>query len=100
MQSPLSLKRTFRTISSMLTLAALAYPLGAQYNASPQRDNPTNLPEQQSAYSRSVVESAAFADQKEDPTASTYALEFLPAHPDIATDLTVQPAAPTGASTR
>ncbi|MGA2276646.1 MAG: tetratricopeptide repeat protein [Terracidiphilus sp.] len=31
-------------------------------------------------------ESAAFADQKDDPTASTYALEFLRKHPDITSE--------------
>ena len=51
-------------------------------------------------------ESAAFADQKDDPTASTYALEFLRKHPEITSesvpwhthsDLTAQPAAGGGA---
>jgi tetratricopeptide (TPR) repeat protein len=31
-------------------------------------------------------ESAAFADQKDDPTASTYALEFLRKHPEITSE--------------
>ncbi len=30
------------------------------------------------------VEAAAFADEKDDPTASTYALEYLRKHPDVA----------------
>jgi tetratricopeptide (TPR) repeat protein len=33
---------------------------------------------------RAAVESAEFADQKDDPTASTYALEFLRKHPEVA----------------
>jgi hypothetical protein len=28
-------------------------------------------------------EAAAFADQKDDPTANTYALEYLRTHPDV-----------------
>jgi Tfp pilus assembly protein PilF/thiol-disulfide isomerase/thioredoxin len=53
-------------------------------------------------------ESAAFADQKDDPTASTYALEYLRKHPEITSesvpwhkhsDLAEQPAADGGAST-
>lgn len=28
-------------------------------------------------------EAAAFADQKDDPTANTYALEFLAKHPEV-----------------
>lgn len=35
---------------------------------------------------KAVAESAMFADQKDDPTASTYALEFLRKHTDIATE--------------
>ncbi len=31
-----------------------------------------------------AIESAKFADQKDDPTASTYALEFLQKHPEVA----------------
>ena len=47
-------------------------------------------------------EASAFADQKDDPTASTYALEFLRKHPEITSesvpwhthsDVTAQPAA-------
>ena len=34
-------------------------------------------------------ESAAFADQKDDPTASTYALEFLAKHPEVASESVV-----------
>ncbi len=58
---------------------------------------------------KAAVESAAFADQKDDPTASTYALEFLRDHPEIAsesvpwhthTDLTRQAAATAGTSGR
>jgi Flp pilus assembly protein TadD len=54
-------------------------------------------------------ESAAFADQKDDPTASTYALEFLRKHPEIASesvpwhthsDLEPQPAAGGGAGSQ
>jgi Tfp pilus assembly protein PilF len=54
-------------------------------------------------------ESAAFADQKDDPTASTYALEFLRKHPEITSesvpwhthsDLAAQPAAGGGAGTQ
>jgi Flp pilus assembly protein TadD len=32
---------------------------------------------------KAAIEAAAFADQKDDPTASTYALEFLRSHPEI-----------------
>jgi len=54
-------------------------------------------------------ESAAFADQKDDPTASTYALEFLRKHPEITSesvpwhthsDLEPQPAAGGGAGSQ
>ncbi len=54
-------------------------------------------------------ESAAFADQKDDPTASTYALEFLRKHPEITSesvpwhkhsDFTAQSAASEGAGAR
>jgi hypothetical protein len=31
-------------------------------------------------------EASAFADQKDDPTASTYALEFLRKHPEITSE--------------
>ena len=31
-------------------------------------------------------EAAAFADQKDDPTASTYALEYLRKHPEITSE--------------
>jgi tetratricopeptide (TPR) repeat protein len=33
-----------------------------------------------------AIEAAAFADQKDDPTASTYALEYLRDHPEIASE--------------
>jgi tetratricopeptide (TPR) repeat protein len=33
---------------------------------------------------KATIESAKFADQKDDPTASTYALEFLRKHPEVA----------------
>jgi len=33
---------------------------------------------------KAAIESAKFADQKDDPTASTYALEFLRRHPEVA----------------
>jgi tetratricopeptide (TPR) repeat protein len=33
---------------------------------------------------KAAIESAKFADQKDDPTASTYALEFLSKHPEVA----------------
>ena len=33
---------------------------------------------------KSAIESAKFADQKDDPTASEYALEFLRKHPEVA----------------
>jgi tetratricopeptide (TPR) repeat protein len=33
---------------------------------------------------KAAIESAKFADQKDDPTASTYALEFLRKHPEVA----------------
>ena len=33
---------------------------------------------------KAAIESAKFADQKDDPTASTYALEFLGKHPEVA----------------
>jgi Flp pilus assembly protein TadD len=54
-------------------------------------------------------ESAAFADQKDDPTASTYALEFLRKHPEITSesvpwhthnDLSEQPSGSGGANTQ
>jgi tetratricopeptide (TPR) repeat protein len=52
---------------------------------------------------RAAIESAKFADQKDDPTASTYALEFLGKHPEVAAesvtwhthDLTGDPRRPT-----
>jgi tetratricopeptide (TPR) repeat protein len=33
---------------------------------------------------KAAIESARFADQKDDPAASTYALEFLAKHPEVA----------------
>ena len=38
---------------------------------------------------KAAVESAKFADQKDDPTASTYALEFLGKHPEVAAESVV-----------
>ncbi|HET6205821.1 MAG TPA: tetratricopeptide repeat protein [Terracidiphilus sp.] len=38
---------------------------------------------------RATIESAKFADQKDDPTASTYALEFLGKHPEVAAESVV-----------
>jgi tetratricopeptide (TPR) repeat protein len=38
---------------------------------------------------KAAVESAKFADQKDDPTASTYALEFLRKHPEVASESVV-----------
>lgn len=38
---------------------------------------------------KAAIESAKFADQKDDPTASTYALEFLRKHPEIASESVV-----------
>jgi len=35
---------------------------------------------------KAAIESAKFADQKDDPTASTYALEFLGKHPEVAAE--------------
>jgi len=35
---------------------------------------------------KSAHEAAEFADQKDDPTANTYALEYLAKHPDVATE--------------
>ena len=35
---------------------------------------------------KAAVESAKFADQKDDPTASTYALQFLRKHPEVASE--------------
>ena len=35
---------------------------------------------------KAAIEAAAFADQKDDPTASTYALEYLRDHPEIASE--------------
>jgi tetratricopeptide (TPR) repeat protein len=35
---------------------------------------------------KAAIESAKFADQKDDPTASTYALEFLRKHPEVASE--------------
>jgi tetratricopeptide (TPR) repeat protein len=38
---------------------------------------------------KAAVESAKFADQKDDPTASSYALEFLSKHPEVAAESVV-----------
>ncbi len=38
---------------------------------------------------RAAIESAKFADQKDDPTASTYALQFLGKHPEVAAESVV-----------
>ena len=38
---------------------------------------------------RAAIESAKFADQKDDPTASVYALEFLRKHPEVAAESVV-----------
>ncbi len=38
---------------------------------------------------KAAVESAMFADQKDDPTASTYALEYLGKHPEVAAESVV-----------
>jgi len=38
---------------------------------------------------KAAIESARFADQKDDPTASTYALEFLRKHPEVASESVV-----------
>ena len=38
---------------------------------------------------KSAIESAKFADQKDDPTASVYALEFLRKHPEVAAESVV-----------
>lgn len=38
---------------------------------------------------KAAVESAKFADQKDDPTASSYALEFLRKHPEVASESVV-----------
>jgi tetratricopeptide (TPR) repeat protein len=38
---------------------------------------------------KAALESAKFADQKDDPTASTYALEFLRKHPEVASESVV-----------
>jgi tetratricopeptide (TPR) repeat protein len=38
---------------------------------------------------KSAIESAKFADQKDDPTASVYALEFLGQHPEVAAESVV-----------
>lgn len=38
---------------------------------------------------KAAEESAKFADQKDDPTASTYALEFLRKHPEVASESVV-----------
>jgi tetratricopeptide (TPR) repeat protein len=35
---------------------------------------------------KAAIESARFADQKDDPSASTYALEFLGKHPEVASE--------------
>ena len=39
--------------------------------------------------SKAAIESAKFADQKDDPTASEYALEFLRKHPEVASESVV-----------
>ncbi len=38
---------------------------------------------------KAAIESAKFADQKDDPTASIYALEFLRKHPEVASESVV-----------
>jgi len=38
---------------------------------------------------KAAIESARFADQKDDPTASSYALEFLRKHPEVASESVV-----------
>jgi tetratricopeptide (TPR) repeat protein len=38
---------------------------------------------------KAVIENAKFADQKDDPTASSYALEFLSKHPEVASESVV-----------
>jgi tetratricopeptide (TPR) repeat protein len=38
---------------------------------------------------KAAIESAKFGDQKDDPTASTYALEFLSKHPEVASESVV-----------
>jgi tetratricopeptide (TPR) repeat protein len=38
---------------------------------------------------KAAIESEKFADQKDDPTASTYALEFLAKHPEVAAESVV-----------
>jgi tetratricopeptide (TPR) repeat protein len=38
---------------------------------------------------KAAIESAKFADQKDDPTASIYALEFLAKHPEVASESVV-----------
>ena len=38
---------------------------------------------------KASMESAKFADQKDDPTASTYALDFLGNHPEVASESVV-----------
>jgi len=38
---------------------------------------------------KAAVESAKFSDQKDDPTASSYALEFLSKHPEVASESVV-----------
>jgi len=38
---------------------------------------------------KAAIESAKFADQKDDPTASSYALEFLRKHPEVASESVV-----------
>ena len=38
---------------------------------------------------KAAMESAKFADQKDDPTASTYALEYLAKHPEVAAESVV-----------
>src|SRR6266568_895643 len=38
---------------------------------------------------KAAIESAKFTDQKDDPTASTYALEFLRKHPEVASESVV-----------
>jgi tetratricopeptide (TPR) repeat protein len=38
---------------------------------------------------KAAIEAAKFADQKDDPTASTYALEFLRKHPEVASESVV-----------
>ena len=66
-------RSTRRCSPSIPTICAAHYILSIVYRRLGMKEQATR-------------ESAAFADQKDDPTASTYALEFLRKHPEITSE--------------